>query len=63
MDSQNRILIHPLLRGTAELMGDVMVMGKVDFMDVWEVERFRTSRLLAQPFTDTDFEALSHYGI
>jgi hypothetical protein len=44
-------------------MGDVMVMGKVDFLDVWEVERFRTSRLLAQPFTDTDFEALSHYGI
>ncbi len=63
MDSQNRILIHPLLRGTAELMGDVMVMGKVDFLDVWEMDRFRTSRLQAQPFSDADFQALSDYGI
>lgn len=63
MDSQNRILIHSLLRSAAELMGDVMVMGKVDFLDVWEVERFRTSRLLTRPFTDDDFDALTQYGI
>jgi MraZ protein len=63
MDSQGRLLIHPLLRGAAELMGEVMVMGKVDYLDVWEAEKFRTSRLLAQPFTELDFEALSNYGI
>lgn len=63
MDAQGRILIHPLLRGAAELVGEVTVMGKVEYLDVWEADRFRASRLVSQPYSDEDAAVLSQYGI
>ncbi len=63
MDAQGRILIHQLLRGAAELIGDVTVMGKVEYLDVWEMDKFLASRLVSQPFTDEDAAMLSQYGI
>jgi len=63
VDSQGRILIHPLLRNAAELVGDVMVMGKTKFLDIWEVEKFRQSRLDAEPYSDEDAKIVASYGI
>lgn len=63
IDSQGRILIHPLLRAASELVGEVMVMGKVEYLDVWEADKFRASRLVSQPYTDDDAAVLSQYGI
>lgn len=63
IDSQGRILIHPLLRNAAELVGDVMVMGKTKFLEVWEADKFRKSRLEAEPYSDEDAKIVAKYGI
>lgn len=62
-DGQGRILIHPLLRGMAMLLGEVTVFGYLSYLDVWSAERFRSERLDEQPFTDEDFETLARLGI
>lgn len=63
MDAQGRILIHQLLRSAAELVGEVMVMGKTKYLEVWEAEKFRASRLLAEPYTDEDAKVIAQFGI
>lgn len=63
VDSQGRILIHPLLRSSAELLGEVTVMGNLTYLEVWATERFRASRLLADPYTDADAAAIAQLGI
>lgn len=63
IDSQGRLLIHPLLRNAAELVGDVMVMGKTKFLEVWESDKFRKSRLDAEPYSDEDAKIVARYGI
>lgn len=63
VDAQGRILIHPLLRNAAELVGEVMVMGKTKYLEVWEAEKFRASRLLAEPYTDEDAKIIAQFGI
>jgi DNA-binding transcriptional regulator/RsmH inhibitor MraZ len=52
-----------LLRSAAELVGEVMVMGKTKYLEVWEAEKFRTSRLLAEPYTDEDAKVIAQFGI
>jgi MraZ protein len=63
VDAQGRILIHPLLRGAAELLGDVTVLGYLTYLEVWSLEKFRRVRLDEQPFTDEDAEAIARLGI
>ena len=63
IDAQGRILIHPLLRNAAELVGEVMVMGKTKYLEVWEAEKFRGARLLAEPYTDADAKIIAQFGI
>lgn len=63
MDAQGRILIHTVLRGTAELLGEVTVFGYLTYLEVWSAERFRRLRLDEQPFTDDDAEAIARLGI
>ena len=62
-DGQGRMLIHPLLRGQAELLGEVTVFGYLSYLEVWSTERFLKDRLHEQPFDDDDFEALARLGI
>ena len=62
-DGQGRMLIHPLLRATAELLGEVTVFGYLTYLEVWSAERFRRDRLETQPFTDDDAETLARLGI
>jgi DNA-binding transcriptional regulator/RsmH inhibitor MraZ len=56
-------LIHTLLRGSAELLGDVTVLGYLTYLEVWSAERFRRLRLEEQPYTDEDAEAIARLGI
>ncbi len=63
MDAQGRLVIHPLLRSAAELLGDVTVLGCLNYLEVWSAERFRRLRLDEQPFTEEDAEALARLGI
>lgn len=62
-DAQGRISIHQLLRTEAELLGEVTVFGYLTYLEVWNAERFRRSRLEAQPYTDEDWAALAKLGI
>ena len=61
-DSQGRVLIHPRLRESAGMSGEVDVLGQYDYLDVWNHERF-LSRMQRDPFTDDDARALAEYGI
>lgn len=62
LDANGRILIHPLLRGTAELLGEVTVFGYLTYLEIWSADRFRRSRL-AESFTDEDAERIARLGI
>jgi MraZ protein len=62
LDPQGRILIHPLLRSAAELLGEVTIFGYLTYLEVWSADRFRL-RLNAQPFTDEDAERIARLGI
>ena len=62
IDAQGRILIHPLLRNTAKLVGEVMVIGQSKFLEVWEAEDFR-ARMEADPYTDDDARIVAQHGI
>ena len=62
LDVQGRVLIHPRLRESASMTGEVDVLGQYDYLEVWNHERF-TARLLREPFTDDDARALAEFGI
>jgi MraZ protein len=62
IDAQGRILIHPLLRQTAELSGDVAVLGYLQYLEVWSVHRFK-ARLEQEPYTDQDAANIALLGI
>ncbi len=62
MDANGRILIHPLLRGAAELLGEVTVFGYLTYLEIWSADRFRRVRL-AEPFSDEDAERIARLGI
>ena len=62
MDKQGRILISSYLRDTAGMTGEVAVLGKLNYLDVWNDELFR-SRLDAEPFTDEDAQVISELGV
>ncbi|MBV9210735.1 MAG: division/cell wall cluster transcriptional repressor MraZ [Acidobacteria bacterium] len=62
IDAQGRVLIHPLLRKSAEVIGDVAVLGYLTYLEVWELERFQ-HRLLSDPYTEEDEAAIARLGI
>jgi MraZ protein len=62
IDSQGRVVIHPRLRESAGMDGEVDVFGLYDRLEVWNHERF-VARLQGDPFTDDDAKALSDFGI
>ncbi len=62
MDGQGRILIPSLLRESADMHGEVAVMGYLNYLEVWNMDRFR-AHLESNPLTDEDMQALSDLGI
>ncbi len=62
IDAQGRVLIHPLLRKSAGVIGDVAVLGYLTYLEVWELERFQ-QRLLSDPYTEEDEAAMARLGI
>jgi MraZ protein len=61
-DAQGRVLIHPLLRRSAGVIGDVAVMGYLSYLEVWELEKFH-QRLINDPYTEDDEAAIARLGI
>jgi MraZ protein len=62
LDSQGRIVIPQLLRDNASILGDVRVFGRIDYLDVWNEERF-AQKLQRETWTDEDGLKLSEFGI
>ena len=61
-DVQGRVMIPWQLRTVAAMTGDVDVLGHIDYLDVWNHDRF-VHKMTAEPFTDDDAKALSEFGI
>ena len=55
-------MIPPHLRDSASIVGDVRVFGRIDYIDVWNDERF-AQKLQREPWTDDDALRLSEHGI
>jgi MraZ protein len=62
IDSQGRVVIHQRLRESAGMSGEVDVLGAVDRLDVWNHDRL-VAKMLSDPYTDADAQALSGFGI
>ena len=62
MDTQGRVLIHPLLRKSAQVVGDVAVLGYLSYLEVWELDKFQ-QRMLSDPYTEEDEAAIARLGI
>ena len=61
-DAQGRVLIPSLLRESADMHGEVAVIGYLNYLEVWNMDRFR-GHLESDPLTDDDMQALSDLGI
>ena len=61
MDKQGRVLIPQRLRATAGT-GEVAVLGCMDYLDIWNDERFR-KRIEGDPFTEEDEHQLGLLGV
>lgn len=62
LDAQGRIVVPPILRESADIVGDVVVSAHLEHLVVWNRESFET-RLSNEPFTEDDFRALSDLEI
>ena len=62
LDVQGRIVIPPSLRDSATIVGDVRVFGRIDYLEVWNEERF-AQKLHREPWTDEDGRSLAELGI
>jgi MraZ protein len=62
LDAQGRVLIPVRLRESATMNGDVDVLGQINWLDVWNHDRFM-AKMQREPYTDDDARALSEFGI
>ncbi len=61
MDGQGRLLVPQLLRESADLKGEVAVMGYLNHLEVQTMEAVRKE--VAEPFTADDEKSLDGLGI
>jgi MraZ protein len=62
LDGQGRVVIPQTLRDSASIVGEVRVFGRIDYLDVWNEERF-AQKLQREAWTDDDGLKLSEFGI
>ena len=62
MDGQGRLLMPQLLRETAQIKGEVAVMGKLTYLEVRNLEALR-KEIEENPITDEDTRTLGELGI
>ncbi len=62
LDGQGRILVPSILRESAQMRGDVDVLGNLNYLEIWNHTRFLDS-LKASPITDDDEKTLDELGI
>jgi MraZ protein len=62
MDGQGRLLVPQILRESAQIRGEVAVLGHLTFLEVRNLEAFR-KEIDEQAFTDEDTKTLDELGI
>ena len=62
MDGQGRLLIPQLLRQSADIKGEVAVMGNLTYLEVRNLETLQTE-MVEEKFTTEDEETLNKLGI
>jgi MraZ protein len=62
MDGQGRLLIPQILRESAQIRGEVAVLGNLTYLEVRNLEAFR-KEIEEQAFTDEDTKTLDELGI
>ena len=62
MDGQGRLLMPQLLRETAQIRGEVAVMGTLTYLEVRNLEALR-KEIEENPITDEDTRTLGELGI
>jgi len=62
LDGQGRVVIPAHLRESASIVGDVRVFGRIDYLEVWNEERF-LEKLRGEAWTDADGLLLSEHGM
>lgn len=62
LDGQGRVVISPLLRESATIVGDVRVFGRINYLEVWNDELF-TQKLQREPWNDDLGSQLAEHGI
>ena len=61
MDGQGRLLIPQILRESAQLRGEVAVLGNLTYLEVRNMEAL--DKEIKEPFTDDDTKTLDSLGI
>ena len=62
LDPQGRIVVPAHLRESASIVGDVRVFGRLDYLEVWNEERF-VQKLQRDPWSDDDGLRMSEHGV
>lgn len=62
LDGQGRVLIPGVLRETAQMKGEVDVLGNLNYLEVWNHARF-LENLNKSPISDDDYKILDDLGI
>ncbi|HEX9737293.1 MAG TPA: division/cell wall cluster transcriptional repressor MraZ [Thermoanaerobaculia bacterium] len=62
LDGQGRVVVPQILREQAEMVGDVVVSGRIEHLEIWNRERF-DRKLGEEPFTEDDYRALADLGV
>jgi len=62
LDIQGRVIIPARLRDAATMSGDVDVLGQMNYLDVWNHDRF-VAKMQREPFSDEDARAMSEFGV
>ena len=62
IDGQGRVLIPALLRDTADIKGEVAVVGNLTYLEVQSIEAYKKD-IEENPFTQDDEKTLDELGI
>jgi MraZ protein len=62
LDGQGRILVPSILRESAQMRGDVDVLGNLTYLQIWNHTRF-LDNMKGSPITDEDEKILDELGI
>jgi len=62
LDGQGRILIPAVLRESAQMKGEVDVLGNLTYLEIWNHDRF-TDDMNRNPITAEDERILDELGI